>query len=54
MAVGGIHLDEWKKPPKGGGMLWTYPYSDGKSWGAQAKQMLVAGNNGKKPPLHKS
>jgi len=53
MAVGGIHLDEWKKPPTGGGMLWTYPYSDGKPWGAQARKMLVDGSDGRKPPLYK-
>ncbi len=53
MAVGGIHLDEWKKPPAGGGMLWTYPYSDRKPWGDEARQMLVNGSKGKKPPLYK-
>jgi len=49
MAVGGIHLDEWKTPPKGGGMYWTYPYSDAKPWGAQAKKMLAKGAAGQKP-----
>ncbi len=53
MAVGGIHLDEWKRPPPGGGMLWTYPYSDRKPWGAKVRQMLVDGSKGKKPPLYK-
>lgn len=48
MPGGGIHLDEWKKPPAGGGMLWTYPYSDSQPWGATVKKMLVDGSNGKK------
>jgi len=53
MAVGGIHLDEWKKPPSGGGMLWTYPYADRQSWGAKVRQMLLDGSKGKKPPLRR-
>jgi hypothetical protein len=47
MATGGIHLDEWTTPPSGGGMLWTYKYSDQKPWGAQARAMLVDGSRGK-------
>lgn len=54
MAVGGIHLDEWKRPPPRGGMFWTYAYSNGKSWGGQVRQMLVDGSKGKKPMLNKS
>lgn len=48
MATGGIH-DEWRDPPPGGGMYWTYPYSDGKPWGQTVRQMLVDGSNGIKP-----
>ena len=51
MAGGCIHLDEWKKPPPGGGMFWTYPYSDGKPWGAAVRKMLADGSKGKKPKL---
>jgi peptidoglycan hydrolase-like protein with peptidoglycan-binding domain len=49
MAVGGIHLDEWTTPPEGGGMYWTYPYSDGKPWGKDARQMLIDGSRGTLP-----
>lgn len=49
MATGGIHLDEWVKPPKGGGSFWTYPYSDGKPWGAEVRAMLVKGHRGVAP-----
>ena len=49
MATGGIHLDEWTTPPPGGGMFWTYKYSDGKPWGATVRQMLVDGSRGDKP-----
>lgn len=49
MATGGIHLDEWTTPPKGGGMFWTYKFSDGKSWGKQVKAMLSAGARGEMP-----
>lgn len=46
MATGGIHLDEWATPPKGGGLFWTYKYSDRKPWGASVKAMLQAGVRG--------
>jgi len=49
MATGGIHLDEWVKPPKGGGMFWTYKYSDRKPWGATVRAMLEAGHRGELP-----
>lgn len=54
MAIGGIHLDEWKTPPRGGGMHWTYAYLDRQPWGAEVKQMLMDGRGGKKPPLFNS
>ena len=54
MAIGGIHLDEWTTPPSGGGMFWTYSYSQGKPWGAEARQMLVRGSQGVFPDLHGS
>jgi len=46
MATGGIHLDEWTSPPPGGGMFWTYAYSDNKSWGKTVRAMLEAGSRG--------
>lgn len=49
MASGGIHLDEWTSPPSGGGMFWTYDYSDGKSWGKKVRAMLEAGARGELP-----
>jgi len=49
MAGGGIHLDEWTKPPPGGGMFWTYAYLDAQPWAAAVRKMLVDGSNGIKP-----
>ena len=49
MATGGIHLDDWTTPPPGGGMFWTYNYSDGKPWGAQVRAMLADGATGRMP-----
>lgn len=49
MATGGIHLDEWTTPPSGGGLFWTYKFSDEKSWGKKVKAMLVAGTRGELP-----
>lgn len=49
MATGGIHLDEWTTPPKGGGLFWTYKYSDRKPWGKKVLAMLVAGSKGEIP-----
>ena len=49
MATGGIHLDEWTTPPKGGGPFWTYDYSNGKPWGAEVRAMLVKGARGVMP-----
>jgi len=49
MATGGIHLDEWTAPPKGGGPFWTYKYSDRKPWGAAVRKMLVKGARGEAP-----
>ncbi len=49
MATGGIHLDEWTTPPKGGGMFWAYKYSDGKPWGEAVRRMLEAGARGEFP-----
>lgn len=51
MSWGGIHLDEWSKPPPGGGMYWTYAYLDGQKWGEQVRKMLIAGSKGKLPKL---
>ena len=49
MSGGGIHLDNWTTPPPGGGMFWTYKYSDRTHYGAKLKQMLVDGAAGIKP-----
>jgi hypothetical protein len=49
MAGGGIHLDEWTTPPKGGGLFWTYPWSDAQPWGAEVRGMLAAGAKGIMP-----
>lgn len=49
MRGGGIHLDEWTTPPPGGAMFWTYDYSDGKPWGAQARKLLERGAQGTLP-----
>lgn len=46
MNGGGIHLDEWTTPPAGGGMFWTYNYSQSLPWGNQARQMLEDGAGG--------
>lgn len=51
MSGGGIHLDEWSTPPKGGALSWTYKASDMKSYGAEIKQMLLDGRKGVKPKL---
>jgi len=49
MRTGGIHLDEWTTPPAGGGLFWTYKYSDSKPWGAAVRRMLEAGARGEFP-----
>ena len=49
MATGGIHLDNWVTPPPGGGMFWTYSYSDRKPWGSAVRAMLVKGAQGRLP-----
>lgn len=52
MSGGGIHLDEWSSPPRGGGMLWTYKASDRKPYGRQIRAMLEAGHRGQLPELY--
>ena len=49
MAGGGIHLDEWVTPPPGGGMYWTYSYSNSKPWGKDARRLLELGAQGQFP-----
>lgn len=49
MAGGGIHLDEWTTPPPGGGMFWTYAYSQNLPWGTKARQLLERGAKGQYP-----
>jgi hypothetical protein len=50
MHGGGIHLDEWAKPPPGGGMFWNYAKKGGNYTPAMAKA-LDAGSRGELPPL---
>lgn len=51
MNSGGIHVDNWKTPRTiGGGLLWTYEYSNNQPWGAAARQMLENGRKGIRPP----
>lgn len=49
MEGGGIHLDEWTTPPPGGGMFWTYVYSQNKPWGQEARRRLELGLKGIEP-----
>lgn len=51
MRGGGIHLDQWTKPPKGGGLYWTYDYSDRKPYGKHLKEALKRGTQGELPKL---
>ena len=46
MRGGGVHLDDWTKPPPGGGMSWSY----GNLTAAQ-RAALEAGARGELPPL---
>lgn len=54
MRGGGIHLDEWTKPPKGGGYYWTYKYSDNQPYGAEIRKALEQGQKGILPELYKA
>ena len=51
MRGGGIHLDEWTTPPKGGGKFWTYKYSDQKPYGKDLRKALQKGAEGHSPKL---
>lgn len=51
MSNNGIHLDEWSTPPPGGGMFWTYSWSDRQPWGNRVRDMLITGNAGTMPSL---
>ena len=54
MNRGGVHLDEWVKPPKGGGMHWNYR----KDWKQPThefntqRQAIADGVSGIIPPLY--
>ena len=50
MHGGGIHLDDWVKPPPGGGMNWNYASQNGRYTDAQASA-IAAGNKGILPTL---
>ena len=51
MSGGGVHVDEWTTPPRGGGMFWTYKASDAKPYGKILKSALINGHNGIMPKL---
>lgn len=50
MHGGGIHLDDWTKPPPGGGMNWNYANQGGRYTDAMASA-IAAGNKGVMPTL---
>ncbi|MDG3578370.1 hypothetical protein P7F60_18395 [Rhizobium sp. YJ-22] len=50
MHGGGIHLDDWTKPPPGGGMNWNYANQGGTYTDAMASA-IAAGNKGVMPTL---
>lgn len=52
MSGGGIHVDEWVTPPRGGGMFWTYKASDARPWGRLVRKMLEQGHSGQMPELY--
>lgn len=49
MSGGGIHVDEWTTPPKGGALSWTYKASDGKSYADAIRKALDDGLTGIMP-----
>ena len=53
MRGGGIHLDQWSTPPKGGGMFWFYdnPTQDSIERRSQ-RSMVSSGINGNLPVLY--
>ncbi len=50
MHGGGIHLDDWVKPPPGGGTNWNYASQGGRYTDAMASA-IAAGNKGVMPTL---
>ncbi len=46
MRVGGVHLDEWAKPPRGGGMVWYYDYDAGSADRKAQKKAVRLGQSG--------
>lgn len=53
MRSGGIHLDNWNPPPKGGGLYWFYDYLKGKPFYKQVRQLMGYGAKGRLPALYK-
>jgi hypothetical protein len=53
MRVGGIHLDEWAKPPQRGGMFWYYDYGKGTKARKVQQHAIAQGLKGIMPPLYK-
>lgn len=51
MAGGGVHLDEWEKPPPGGGMAWNYARRGGQYTPAM-RAAIEAGLGGTLPQLY--
>jgi hypothetical protein len=52
MVGGGIHIDQWKVPPAGGGMYWSYPNGAQNSIVRKTqKSMVQSGLNGNMPEL---
>ena len=54
MSGGGIHLDEWKTPPKGGALSWVYKASNNKPYLSDIKSALANGKSGILPEKHKT
>ncbi|MBV1952767.1 MAG: hypothetical protein KUG64_11310 [Cycloclasticus sp.] len=53
MVGGGIHIDQWSTPPKGGGMFWFYDNSTQTSINRNGSQsMVMSGINGHLPILY--
>jgi len=53
MAVGGVHLDQWAKPPtKRSGMFWYYDYGKGTAWRKVQQEAIRNGLSGVMPTLY--
>lgn len=52
MRGGGIHLDEWSKPPQRGGMFWYYDYDKNSKARTIQRGAIAAGLRGEMPTLY--